>query len=203
METGTDWPGNEIKNLDQRAICQHLVREQGWRYRKMKDHGMLYAPDGVGMHAVHGNDGAAAGFKHWCAEMRVLGADLDTTPVREKYVGESLTSDGSGSIADTRWRRRQARSGVWWRQAMAGEVCVECGGLDGKHQHACSTTLSDYAKDFLARAHAVRPDARGDKGWALSDARQMLKDGYPMERVIERTGWGSMWLADLAARLGA
>lgn len=53
----------------------------------------------------------------------------------------------------------------------------------------------------LARGTEVKDDARGDQGFTLAQARQMLRDGYSVDHVVKRTGWGRMWLADLADRL--
>lgn len=56
--------------------------------------------------------------------------------------------------------------------------------------------------ELLARLKPkVRSDATGNGRWTLVQARAMLSDGYPLDQVIERTGWGRMWLADAADRL--
>jgi hypothetical protein len=39
---------------------------------------------------------------------------------------------------------------------------------------------------------AVEPNATGHT--TLAFARRMIRDGYSIERTIERTGWGRLWL---------
>lgn len=101
--------------------------------------------------------------------------------------------------SDREWREMQRDSEHWWRQLFAPpEPAAEPAPEPVKPQ------LSTYGREFLARAAPrVRDDARGDGRYTLAQARQQLKDGDPLETVIERTGWGRMWLADLADRLAA
>lgn len=82
----------------------------------------------------------------------------------------------------------------------------EAAPADGKPQAGpTEDEAHDYRSELYERLTAphVRSDATGNGGWTLAEARQMLVDGYPLDRVIERTGWGKMWLQDLADRLAA
>jgi hypothetical protein len=44
--------------------------------------------------------------------------------------------------------------------------------------------------------------AEGDKGWSLGQARLLFGDGYSLECVVARTGWGGWWFRDLLAEDG-
>jgi hypothetical protein len=66
--------------------------------------------------------------------------------------------------------------------------------------------VDPYVAGFLERCDemtTVKHDAQGNGRFTLAEARQQLRDGYSLETVIKRTGWGRMWLQDLADRLGA
>ena len=41
------------------------------------------------------------------------------------------------------------------------------------------------------------PDAVGEKGWTLAQARGMLRQGYRLERVQRMTGFGADWFNDI------
>lgn len=200
----TDWPGREIGDARQRAICQMLVRDQGWRYEKRRDHGMLYAPDGVNMHAVHGASQYARAFNHWLAEIKAMGAVL--APVKtvrpRRQAAPVQTFDAVESPwTDSEWRQRQAESDVWWRKLLvaADDDTVEV-------EAPPAAVMSAYGRELMGKLEqvdAVRPDAQGDGRYTLAHARRMLRDGYSLDETIRRTGWGRMWLADLADRLAA
>lgn len=58
------------------------------------------------------------------------------------------------------------------------------------------------------RVHETRlvlnPDSRalGEKGWTLGQARVLVTDGYPLEAVVRRTGYGAWWFRDLVGNDG-
>src|SRR5437763_9967249 len=93
------------------------------------------------------------------------------------------------------WRAMQRESGVWWREQYAPPVPEP-----EPVPEPVQMTVDPYIEGFLARlekAGTVRHDAQGNGRYTLAQARQQLKDGYSLACVIERTGWGRMWLQDL------
>lgn len=176
-----------------------LCREQSWTYEYHGGGGKpkLYNPDGdwMTLPLTPSSYGSVLSSK---AHMKRLGADLDrSVPRRSSFNGESLFSDETPShLTDAEWRELQGQAGGW-RAQLVGYVEPE--------PEPEPEPLSRQAQDLLARAtrgRVIRDDAKGDT-WTLAAARQLLRDGYSLDRVVERTGWGSMWLADLAARLDA
>lgn len=63
----------------------------------------------------------------------------------------------------------------------------------------------NYADELLRKLSeaSVPPRAQGDGRYSLADARDLLRQGYSLEHVCGATGWGRMWLQDLADRLAA
>lgn len=200
-QTNTDWPGRECKDSRVRLLCQRLVRT-GYRYRKFKNHGMLYSPDGKSMHAVHWTIPVGNDFNLWVADLKRLGwlADLERETVRPSRQAAPVTfSHVESHLSDSEWRRQQADSDVWWRRLLAGAddqaIAVES---------PPASLLSAYGQELMSKlevADPVRPDAQGNGRYTLAHARRMLRDGYSLDETIKRTGWGRMWLADLADRL--
>lgn len=199
------WPGKELKNDELRAAAQMLCRDQRWTYeytgsgRKPK----LYNPEG-NFTTLPLTPGSYGSVLKTLAQLKRMGAVLDKIESRAlrraRFVGESLFSDQTDSPWDAaEWRERQAEAPEW-RQRIAGYVEPE------PEPEPEPVVLSGYAAGLMGRltgAAQVRPDAMGNGQWSLAEARQMLKDGYALDRVIERTGWGRMWLSDLADRLAA
>lgn len=201
-QTNTDWPGRECKDSRVRLLCQRLVRNS-YGYRKFKNHGMLYSPDGKTMHAVHWTIPVGNDFNLWVADLKRLGwlADLERETVRARRQAAPVQTFGQVESlwTDSEWRQRQADSDVWWRKLLAGAddpaIAVEA---------PPAALLSEYTRGLLERldqADTVRPDAQGNGRYTLAHARRMLRDGYSLDNVIRKTGWGRMWLADLADRL--
>lgn len=65
------------------------------------------------------------------------------------------------------------------------------------------------ADDALAPSSLARPGTRvvvnpesrqvGEKGWTLGQSRILISDGYSLDSVVARTGWGAWWFRDLVA----
>lgn len=204
-----DWPGKEIGDPEQRAIAQRLVREQGWGYRKPMGggHGVLYPPGGSGQVWCASSLGEGRGHQNWLAELKRYGADLSTERVRTRTVTPvfSTTPVEEQIIApwsDREWREMQRESEHWWRRQYAPPLPES----EPEPEPAPAPYVDPYVKGVLERldrAHCVRDDAQGNGRSTLAEARQMVRDGYALERVIERTGWGRLWLQDIADRVGA
>jgi len=188
---------------------RRLCKEQGFRFipKGKSKHPKLFAPDG----------------EQWCS----LPTTLFDGPVRHKYesnlrrMGADLTFRSAGTVrpsfsddgmtyvtvespwTDSEWRERQ-RDEVWWRRRIAALQELD----EPAEAEPEVRRLDPYIEGLMERLEQgtrprVREDATGNGRWTLAEARQMLRDGYDLEHVIQRTGWGRMWLADLADRLAA
>lgn len=112
-------------------------------------------------------------------------------------MGESLFSHPTeADFTDGEWRERQREEGGWRAKLLRLP----------EPEPEPVPQVPAYTQDLLRRLdreHTVRPDARGNGRWTLAQARQMFKDGYSLDVVINRTGWGRMWFDDLAERLSS
>lgn len=190
------WPGNELASKDIRKACRKLVREQGWRYQWSGGaaYPQLINPEGRRTYVpkTPSND------FHFFVRAKRLGAVLDGegAPRRSSFDGESLTSDTTERPwTEAEWREKQRAAGGWRAELYAEPVEPE--------PEAEPTVLSAYQAQLFEKLTAphVRSDATGNGQWTLREARQMLVDGYSLDRVVARTGWGRMWLEDLVQRL--
>jgi hypothetical protein len=94
---------------------------------------------------------------------------------------------------DSEWREQQAEAPEWWRQQYAPERASA-----PAPEPEPVPRLSRYGEELRDRLEAAglpRADARSAT-FPLGSARQMVRDGYSVEQVSRRTGWGSWWLAD-------
>lgn len=144
------------------------------------------------------------------AQLRRMGADLDAPPVTrdETVTPVEQSADMAQTIdmpwTDREWRELQRDSEAWWRQLYAPPANEP--EPEAAPEPEPGPRVSRYGAALMARltsASTVRADAQGNGRWTLAEARQMLRDGYSLDSVVERTGWGRMWLADLADRLAA
>ena len=66
-------------------------------------------------------------------------------------------------------------------------------------------TTRDYAQAVIERPVpevAMDDRAEGDKGWTVGQARLLYMDGYSLDWVVRRTGWGAWWFSDLTGADG-
>lgn len=202
-------PGRELPQW-LRDIVRRLIREQKFRYvRGTGKHPKLYNSHGRWIPLPTTIfDGPVR--HQYLANIKSLGADLefkknqkrDAVITTAKHIAEVIDAPWT----ESEWRQMQASSEVWWRRVLAGPTET----TDQDPAKPCETIQhSEWFRGFMERLDnstphrlgGVRADARGERGWTLAAARQMLRDGYTLERVIQVTGWGSMWLEDLASRL--
>ena len=88
-----------------------------------------------------------------------------------------------------------------------GFVPLALGALRDKVLHACRRDVAGGRDDAGAaeapkRArrlalHDLTNRTEGAKGWTVSQARTLFRDGYSRAQVCRVTGWGGYWLSDL------
>lgn len=199
--TQSAWPGPEIGDDYLRAIARRLVREQHWTYIYRGSHPILRAPN-----KEAGQLPFASTASDWRARLNVvadlkrMGAKLDAPePRRRQTVTPPSFGDGVETIekpwTDSEWRAMQAESDTWWRRLYAAERTA------GEPEQPAEPSPNLTSLVGRITRSRVREDAKGPG--PLSEARQMVREGYSVDRVVERTGWGRMWLADLENRVAA
>lgn len=105
------------------------------------------------------------------------------------------------------------------RNALA-EVAAHQARLEAQLQHQstgellATVTVPIRRWDKVAHEHvaavverpvpvvAMDDRALGEKGWDVGQARLLYLDGYPLDWVVARTGWGAWWFSDLVGRDG-
>lgn len=192
-------PGKELKDQELRDAALKLVREQGWEYEYIgtrKPKLTNPAGDSTSLPLTPSSYGSVI---RTLATLRRLGADLDEeAALRRRLRSKVRTPLSDEGVVETpwtekQWRELQQKAGGW-RAALYAEPLPEPPPI---------TPLTAYQAEVHERLTApqVRSDATGNGQWTLREARQMLVDGYSLDRVIARTGWGKMWLEDLVQRL--
>lgn len=182
-------------------IVRRLCREQGFTFvpKGKSKHPSLIAPTGERTPLPTTLfDGPV---RHvYLAKLRRIGADLTFPDQPPETVTPTGDAPGMGAAVDmpwtdSEWRSRQAEAAEWWRhQYHRAPEPAEVATLAAQPVERWSA----YGRDLMARLDASqlpRSDARSDT-YMLADARQMVRDGYSVEQVSRRTGWGTWWLAD-------
>lgn len=207
--TEITWPGQEIGDDHLRSVAQRLVREQGWSYLFRGKHPKLIPP--VKERPAVTFPSTASDWRsrlNALSDLRRSGADLTFDSARKTVRGVGQSADMTLTFTDLphvwterEWRERQ-RDEVWWRAEQYAPPLPEPEPEPEPEKPQVRAYHAEFM-DRLDRSKRVKDDAQGNGRWTLAAARQQLKDGYALEAVIERTGWGRMWLADLADRLAA
>lgn len=189
-------------------VVRRLVREQGFRFipKGKSKHPKLYAPDGERWMPLPTTlfDGPV---RHtYLANLRRIGADLtfpaETVTPAPDAAGMTSYEQIETPWTDAEWRELQRESEHWWRRQFAPEVEAEPEPAP-ELEPAPRPQMTAAGRALMERlgGPTVRADAQGNGDYTLAEARQLLRDGYSLPRVVERTGWGTMWLDDLARRL--
>lgn len=193
-------------------IVRRLVVEQGFRFQPAGNskHPKLLAPDGVGRMTLPTTlfDGPV---RHvYMQQLRKLGADLsfpEAKTVRPSSSDADMTTVEYEPIeshwSESEWRELQAKSDSWWRRQLFANPE---GSVSDETQVAVQAAVrhSEWFEGFMARLEAAsqpKADARGET-WTLGQARQLIRDGYSLAHATRITGWGAMWLEDLAEQGG-
>jgi hypothetical protein len=192
------------------TVVRRLCIEQDFVYERRGKHKRLYAPDGQWVTLPSTLFDGPVRHKY-LANLRRIGADLSfPKTVRPSSQADAMPAFSDSETidrpwTDTEWRELQRASEVWWRRELAGAAPVQ-EQPEPEPVPEEKPQLSASARALLARldAHAntvPRDDAQGNGRYTLAAARQMLRDGYSLSHVTRRTGWGRMWLEDLAERI--
>lgn len=196
------------------SVVRVLVLEQDFTYvsKGNRKHPQLIGPNGKRMTLPTTLfDGPV---RHvYYSRFRNLGADLSflrdgTVRPRREAAGMAATQeweDLDSPWTEAEWRELQRQSDVWWRRELAGPE-PEPEPEPAPPAPAPKPQVSRAGRELLARLdhHAnrgPRDDAQGTGRYSLAAARQMLRDGYSLAHVTRATGWGRMWLEDLAQRI--
>jgi hypothetical protein len=194
----------DIPDAQRRSVVADLVRYYGWRYDprpgKKGGHGMLYPPDGGRAQPVPRSSPSDYVRMQWLAALRAKGAPIEPNgvvvkPQREYVAPQYPTfSHVESHLSDGEWR--QTYDGGWTRAPKEVKP-VGPARTPSRVEQRATRVLERLERQFPS--HAVDlDDRRRNPECDLLTVRNMFRQGYPLALVVERTGWGGYWLADMA-----
>lgn len=192
--------GREIKKREYRDVVNILI-DQGWRYvpgTGMGTPGKLIPPNpDKPMCYVHSTPSAASAFMVWLNQLRNSGARLDENGKSTDRRKRSRTVTPSPSpvtmTAVETDIQHVSTLGAWWRPAEP-------------EPEPEPTPEPVKVRRYQVAPHRpvvqkIDPDAEGTV-YTLGQARTMIRQGYHVNKVIARTGWGMNKLSDLVDQTG-
>lgn len=206
-----------------REICNTLVDEQGWTFVEGKTgrKHRLIPPDPtkrICLVPATPSD-SYFGFTKWIGQLRRSGAQIDengnSTVVVEKpqTVGPSI-DDAAMTVVDTDIKPVSTLH-HWWR--ITDPEPEPQPTPEPQPEPEPEPRLSRYAIGLLSRLDAGstvapppyvpklvgnHPDDAEGAAYSLNQARDLLRQGYHVNRVIKKTGWGRNWFHDLVDDTG-
>lgn len=179
-----------------REVCNTLVDEQGWVFiegmggRKHK----LIPPDPEANICLVPNTPSDAyfGFTRWVAQLRRSGAQIDengnSTLVLDKPRNVAVSFEDALAAITTEDIAPISTRGQWWRAEPEPEP-----------------TPQPAPAPAPAPARVLRVVEEHDRkgaAYSLGQARDMIRQGYHINRVVTKTGWGRNWFSDLVDDTG-
>ena len=200
QESGPLLAGREIPRA-YRDVVNKLVRHQGWRYDPRRDTGghpqLIPANPDQRMIPINCTVGYGRGIDNWLAQIVRAGGVLRPVVKKRRRSVRPLT-DPSGMTTATpdiapitplpagRPRARNGRNG-WDFVPPTPEP---------EPTPEPIVTRRYAARSLAPTRPTLDPDARGDV-WTLAQARAMIRQGYHVNRVVAKTGWGRNWFSDI------
>jgi hypothetical protein len=200
----------DISDAQRRSVVADLVRYYGWRYDprpgKKGGHGMLYPPDGGRAQPVSRSSASNYVRMQWLAALRAKGAPIEPNgvvvkPEREYVAPQHPTfSHIESHLSDGEWR--QTYDGGWAKAPKQVKPVGPARTPSRVEQQA--TRVLDRLEEFTPKPQLSvdLDDRRRGVEYELGHARAMFRQGYPLKFVVQRTGWGAYWLADMAGEDG-
>lgn len=182
--------GRELEK-DRRAIVNHLVDYEGWTYRYgLSGHFKLIPPNPDLPIVVSGTTPSDfKGTLNWITDLKRSGARLNPADARKVRTVSTGTDDAPVTAIENDIAPILT-IGAWWRTVNGEEPEPEPAPL-----------VVEKPRPHTPTNPRLDPDAKGER-WSLAQARTMLRQGYHINKVIARTGWGRNWLADLVDDTG-
>jgi hypothetical protein len=175
-----------------RDVCNLLIDEQDWKFipgkvgRKHK----LVPPDRtkrICLVPATPSD-AYNGFTRWVAHLRRSGALIDENG-NSTFVPDPTFSDAHGSYSvkmpevDPTVQPISTIGNRWWAPESEPEPEPE------------------PAPVIPIRPPGPDHDAKGEH-YSLGQARNLLRQGYHVSKVVKQTGWGRNWFSDMIDETG-
>lgn len=135
------------------------------------------------------------GATKWISQLRRSGAILDDKELERlaksdsrRRLRQSLRDSTDGAPVENLPEIEPVTThGAWWRPTQPQEAPVEPAEAPVEAPRPIPS--------------GPDPDARG-ANYTLAQARTLLRQGYHVKKVVQRTGWGRNWFSDLVDATG-
>lgn len=198
-------PGREIPQF-YREVVNRLI-DQGWRYEPRSRTGglsnskpkLIPSDPTARIMSLPNTPSDQKGWLVFFQHLRQAGANLDFDALdrqrrearqrRNRRASRSVTPP----VNDLGMTSIQPIStvGTWWHPAPQPELPLE----------APEKPAEAPSRPVRRTGPSLDPDARGE-AYTLRQARAMIRQGYHINKVIARTGWGRNWLSDMVDETG-
>lgn len=167
----------------------HLVDHEDWRYEYPgSGHFKLIPPDPSKPIVVSGSTPSDyKGNLNWLTDLKRSGARLDPAEARKTRTVSTRSDDAVMAVESD--IAPILTIGAWWRT------------VNGEQPEPEPAPMPVRALSLTPPPPVDPDDAKGTT-WTLGQARTMVRQGYHINKVIARTGWGRNWLADMVDDTG-
>lgn len=191
-------PGREIPQFQRRVV--NVLIDQGWRYEPPAGggHFKVIPPDPTKPMVVSGSTPSDyKGRLNWITNLRTSGAKInshgDSVVARKRRApvqhDELVAVESSIQPILT--------VGAWWRPDTEEEPEPEPAPV----VEAQPPRRYSQPPAMTHPRSSLDPDAQGTS-WTLGQARTLIRQGYHLNKVIAKTGWGRNYLSDLVDESG-
>ena len=218
-----DRPGKELPKV-WRDIATGLLAHEGWGYDRRSKHPQVVSPSGGRCSLpTTVTDGSAGHRASYLTALRRIGAPLDRDgnvipPERPKTVSTPVFSDDMGNslVADRSSVQPISTLGAWWHPDPKAEPEPADAPAPAVERPEPSpaflallerstvgpTVVPRFKRSVPVHPEPTRQAAPQGEVYSLAQARTLLRQGYHVNKVVQKTGWDSSWFADMVDHTG-
>lgn len=186
-------PGREIPKFYRDVV--NILIDQGWEYipRTRLGHSKIVPADPTKQRMIVASTTASiTGRAKWLAQARRNGAILDeevldriTRRDSRARLKQALRDAEDPTPVEREHIAPVTTHGAWWRP----------------EEPAPAPEPPAKPLPMTPPPPRLDPNAQGAV-WTLGQARKMLREGYHVNKVVAKTGWGKNWFSDLVDHTG-
>ena len=195
-----DRPGKELPKY-WKDIATAILEHPGWGYEKRTKHPQIISPAGLRCSLpTTVTDGHAGHRASYLVALKRIGAPINqdgavTPPERQPRTVTPSDDAALMALAPRTHIDPISTLGQWWHPLPEPEP-------EPVPEVAPPVVERRYTPRPMVRSKpTLDPDAQGST-YSLGQARAMLRQGYHINKVVQRTGWGRNWLDDLVDDTG-